>query len=165
MGKLTVGETIPEASTMYSHVPVIETIFALFDIQTVLEFGMGFGSTPFFVKHSKHVTSIEMNSGEWYTKMCTELKEYDNFIPVLCLGEFEYKKLALREWYDFVFVDGHGDSRWSVINDMFEKTNLMVAHDTETTTYKWDQVKLPSGWKWIDLKFANTWSSIIMKVA
>lgn len=152
--------------TIESHLPILEKVFRIKQINTVLEFGMGMGSTVFFLNKCKDLTSIEMKNEPWHKKMSdwyTINKTSCKFNPILALGPDTYKNLTYEPWYDLIFVDGHGLTRWNVINDMFSRTDLMMAHDTQQPTYQWSRVKLPPGWIWKDIKKFDVWTSIITK--
>ena len=52
-----------------THKPLINAIIGALNINSVFEFGCGFGSTPNFLEKCKEVFSIEMQSEEWYEKV------------------------------------------------------------------------------------------------
>lgn len=124
-----------------SHLPLLEEIFKLKKIESVIEFGCGDFSTTFFVQNCPNVTSIEMQTEEWYRKISNQFKDAPNWKGVLCLGPHEFSKLNIYKKVDLCFVDGHGDSRPDVINFMQPYTNIFVAHDTETFTYYWGRIR------------------------
>ena len=147
--------------TIESHLPILERIFKIKPINTVLEFGMGMGSTPFFLNNAKHLTSIEMQSKEWYDRVVDNYGHYSHFKPHIALGPYAYADVTLEPPYDLIFVDGHGDSRWKVINDMFNHTSLMVIHDTQQPSYGWDKVVRPKFWSWMDIREQPTWTTVL----
>jgi len=111
------------------------------DIENVVEFGMGYYSTKLFVDRVKKVTSIEMQTKEWFNKIESEFKDHAKWTPVALIGPFEFLGHKYPEKIDLVFVDGHGDSRPECINFMVEKRcRVIVAHDTEEQSYRWDKV-------------------------
>lgn len=122
-----------------SHLPLLEEIFKLKKINSVLEFGMGDFSTDFFVNNCSDVTSIEMQTEEWFHKTYEKYKDHANWKGVLCLGPQEFKTLSYKK-IDLCFVDGHGDSRPDCINHMQTYSDIFVAHDTETFTYYWGRI-------------------------
>jgi len=58
-------------------IPVLEVAFAVYQIDTVLEFGCGIWSTGCFVRNSKHITSIE-NVEEWVEFVKKEYNHKNN---------------------------------------------------------------------------------------
>lgn len=130
-----------------THIPVLNEIFQFLEINNVLEFGMGNNSTPLLIKSCKgHVTSVEMQQQEWYETVVEQnLSNDDKWTPILALGSHEILSNTdvVNKHYDLVFVDGHGDSRPECINHFFGKTDIIVAHDVETPSYRWELVNTP----------------------
>ena len=127
-----------------THIPVFEKLFATKKFSRILEFGLGFGSTPFLLEHCDHLTSIEMQSKEWYEKVHLELKNNPKWESHMAIGPYEFQRLGLaEESYDLVFVDGHGDSRPEIINRFFGKCNTIITHDFETESYRWYLIQQP----------------------
>lgn len=151
---------------MYSHIPTLETLMALGSIKTALEFGSGLSSTGIFLSGGVQLTSIEMcEQREWYDKVKKEFSNYESFNYVYLPGADAFKNWnGYADRYDLVFVDGHGSSRHAQINFALDKTNLIIAHDTQNKDYEWNRVVLPDNWIWIDLKWNPEWTSIIRKV-
>jgi hypothetical protein len=147
--------------TIESHLPVLDKIFKLVPVEFVLEFGMGFGSTPFFLDHGCSLTSVEMQNKEWYDKI-TQKFQSGKFNPILSLGPYSYRNLTFKSYYDLIFVDGHGESRWAVINDFQTKTNLFVVHDTQEKSYQWDKICISKKvWERKDFKDpSGVWTSV-----
>ena len=155
-----------ELTGFASHLLALEDAFATRKISTVYEFGMGFSSTPFLLKHvltyDGHLISVEMQNAEWFERVVDEHKPTRNFTPLCMLGP--YKAIEhLENWpgnFDLVFVDGHGDSRWRAVNTAFNKASLIIAHDTEAASYYWDRINVPSSWTSYTYKDLNTWTTV-----
>lgn len=143
-----------------SHIPVLETLFKNREIKRVLETGSGFGSTVFFMNRCESVLSIEMQSEDWYEKVKeavgSKVKLVKEMDPVKAVGIIK----ALPEKFDLAFIDGHGANRWAQANAAFDKTDLVVVHDTEAMIYQWEKVILPKGWFWADITNYETWTSV-----
>lgn len=120
-----------------THLPVFEKLFEKYPIKTVLEFGCGEFSTSFFIQHASYVTAIEMQSEDWYKRV---KKAHPSVDLRLALGPFKWKEQPLMSHYDLIFVDGHGDSRPECINWAQDRTDIIVAHDTEHPYYRWELV-------------------------
>ena len=135
---------------LYStHLDVLRTIFSNVKIETVLEFGTGLYSTKFFVENSKKITSIEMQDEIWLNKVNESIKN-ENWTPILCLGELSFKNLTYNEHYDLCFVDGV--NRAECINFMENKTDIIVAHDTEIGCMWYPHVNLSSDYLKFDYR-------------
>ncbi len=127
-----------------THIPVFEKLFAVKNFPRILEFGLGFGSTPFLLQNCEHLTSVEMQSKDWYEKVYQSLKDNSKWEAHLAVGPNEFEKLGISDLgYDLVFVDGHGDSRPEVINRFFGKCSTIVTHDYETPSYRWHLIQKP----------------------
>lgn len=151
---------------LYStHLPILEQIINNFDIKTVVETGMGFFSTKLFIDNCDKIISIEMQSDEWFDKICFEYKDSKNFLPLKMIGTIgacEYLS-SIKDRYDLIFIDGHGDNRWQQINSSFDISDLIVVHDTESEAYRWNLVRLPKEWKWYDIENFHPKTSVITK--
>lgn len=127
-----------------THLPVFEKLFGHKKYSKVLEFGLGFSSTPFLLKNCDNLTSIEMQSEEWYKKVNRELKDELNWRSYLALGPFEFEQIeVINESYDLIFVDGHLSSRPEIINRYFNKCDTIVTHDFEASIYRWNLIEIP----------------------
>ena len=114
-----------------SHLEILDFVFKNVKVKTVFEFGCGLYSTNFFVDNAKKVTSVEMQSEDWYNKVKSEIKSRKLDIsykpgPQDAITSF----VASDKKYDLVFVDGHEASRIDCVNASFDKATTMVIHDT-----------------------------------
>lgn len=137
-----------------THLPVLESILNNCPIESVFEFGSGFGSTPLFIERCKHVHSIEMQNDDWFHRVNEKFKECSGFTYEKAIGPrigIDIFKNTGRN-YDLVFVDGHGDTRWDCINKSFDRTNIIVTHDTNVPSYKWNLIEIPTGWEVYEYK-------------
>lgn len=146
-----------------THLPILSFITKHLDCDSIFEFGTGFCSTPFFSKNFKTVISIEMQDEEWYKKVA-ELDLPNTSIHCMLgmkLGLDYFETLPFK--FSCVFVDGHGGNRWECINKAFDKTDIIVTHDTETSGYEWHLVQKPNNFIWLDILNFNPWTSVITK--
>ena len=147
-----------------THLPLFEKLFNIKKFPKILEFGLGFGSTPFLLKNCEHLTSIEMQSQTWYNIFYSELKDENKWNCHLSLGSFEFQKLSvINDKYDLIFVDGHGDSRPEIINLFFEKCDTIVAHDFETASYRWSTIKKPIEYELYVFTELNPYTAVFTK--
>ena len=124
-----------------THMPVLEQVVAQYKPQSVLEFGMGLHSTTLFVASCPRVVSVEMNSLEWYDRTRSEVGGANNWNPHLFMGPVRWMadlpRAEPKQWYDLVFVDGHGSSRHAQILYGLAVSKLVVCHDTQEPSYHW----------------------------
>jgi predicted O-methyltransferase YrrM len=147
-----------------SHKPVLHALLKTCNIESVFEFGSGFGSTPIFVEGCKSVHSVEMQSEDWFVKVKEKLSSYENFKYDMMLGPIDaiVYFAGVDKKYDLVFVDGHGLSRPECINAAFSKTDIVVTHDTDVPSYHWERINLPEGWSKINYKVVP-WTTVFHK--
>jgi hypothetical protein len=148
-----------------SHLPALRWVFSKQKINTVFEFGCGNHSTDLFVTTCNKVESYEMQSEQWYKDILAKYKEKSNFILKFMLGPdlaIEHLKQQTAK-YDLIFVDGHGETRWKAVNIAFDKTDLIVVHDTEEGGYQWWKIEQPQNWTRIEVKIFPVWTTIFFK--
>lgn len=145
-----------------SHLPILKELFKIVPIKRVWEYGCGRFSTPLFAANCNEVIAIEMQSHDWFTTMQGELSQYPNLVLKEALGAWTALDVfkGLDERWDMVFVDGHGDSRWNCINLACDKTDIVVAHDTEAPLYGWDHIMIPNNFVEIRFKQYHPWTTI-----
>lgn len=137
-----------------THLPILRSLLSGGKIKKVLEFGCGHFSTRTFLEAGCELTSIEMQNESWFN----EMKEGHPDIR-LCLGPFDWRKEALADRYDLIFVDGHGDSRWDCLIWAKDHTDLIVAHDTEHPYYCWHKADM-SGFTETVHKIEPPWTTV-----
>lgn len=129
-----------------SHLNVFEKLFSSFEISTVLEFGLGSYSTPFFASHAEHVTSVEQESREWFDKMAREISA-QNWHSIYEPDPKQIFTTARHEGkcFDLVFSDGKADTRCQVANlAMAMGAPFVVLHDAEKVWYyRWNLLDIP----------------------
>lgn len=143
-----------------SFIPIINTLYpSLPSKESLFEFGLS--GTDVFVKKFKHVTSIETQNRDTFDEV--NKRHYSNLKLYCALGEKPGVDLLRRQKQKFscIFVKGHGGNRWECINESFNKTDIIITHDTETVGYNWHLVNKPPHFIWIDIKHYNPWTSVI----
>ena len=148
-----------------THIPILEYVLNNIENKnTIFEYGMGFYSTPLLSeKVDKVLFSVEMQDENWYKQIKNSNKLKNNVELYCMLGKDDaiefFKNLQIK--FDLIFVDGHGESRWKCINEAFGKCDIIITHDTETSSYNWHLVNLPNDYIWLDIKTYNPWTSVI----
>jgi len=137
-----------------SHLKILHCIFDHTPIKSVIEFGAGVNSTPFFLARAADVTSIETDR-RWLDEACaasTTLKtvwhpyhvesDFDGFKYLIGKGKLVDQK------FDLALVDGPYNTRRAVAQTFLccRAAKIIVCHDAERTEYKYDSVVLPPGW-------------------
>lgn len=130
-----------------SHLLVFEKLFETIRIGSILEFGMGLYSTPFFARHCDFLASVEQESMEWYRKTVDAVKS-PNWSP-----HFEADPDVIFEQYDrqnvrfdLVLSDGMASTRCRVANLALRRgVPFVVLHDAEKISYyNWNLLDIPA---------------------
>lgn len=146
-----------------THTPILQAILDNKNIASVFEFGCGLYSTILFAKKCKSVISVEMQSKKWHEKMKNKIPKNVNLL--YSPGAYDAIEMFrnMKEDFDLVFVDGHGDSRWKCINEAFLKSDIIVTHDVETASYNWHLVNKPNDWYYYEYDRLNPMTGIYFK--
>jgi hypothetical protein len=146
-----------------THIPILKSVTEQIDCHNIFEFGMGNYSTKLFAEKFKEVIAVEMQEEEWYKKMVME--KLPPHVTLLCgIGTqpaLDILNSMGNKRYSCIFVDGHGGNRWECINHAFNKTDVIVTHDTEYPGYNWHLVNKPPEYSWLDIKTYNPWTSVV----
>jgi len=138
-----------EPDNYASHLPILEKVFATFEIKKALEFGLGQFSTPFLVDHAEVVVSVEQESKEWYERIKAQIHS-GNWHPIFQPDPrvvFEHFD-ANNQHFDLVFSDGAAETRCLVANLAMERNvPMVILHDTEKIWYyKWNLLSIPANY-------------------
>lgn len=134
-------------------------------LDVLIEFGMGKYSTVLFSRYAQKVIAYEMQDLEWFKAMMDlkipNAKLLLSLGPKAAIDHFETLVFCMGT-PNYVFVDGHQESRHVCIQKCMEnKVPYIVFHDTEQGCYHYDEIKLLTGYVWIDIKDAVPWTSVI----
>lgn len=114
----------------------------------------------------------------WFFEMTMLLKEYSNWRPILVLGGnalfvanalalkqqfdkvqhdpsylFELKNICddvfAEDHYDIAFVDPGFHMRGALVNELFQRVPIIVAHDTNASSdvYGWTSIRVPPNYE------------------
>lgn len=144
-----------------SHLPVLEMLFHIRPIKRVLEFGVGGFSTDFF--NGKNIELVSVDDGkEWLDKFCDksnprhrQLLASANDMHKVLTGDLDGK------FFDLIFVDCAWQSRAPCAQSSFNRSEIIVWHDTQGGQYRWETVKIPETYQRFDFKFAPSWTSVL----
>jgi len=165
------------------HVQHFKKLFSQKRFKNVLEFGMGYG-TKYLIDNCDKITSIEFvltkEHLEWF-KICENLyKNYNSWEikkletpQSLIDADFEARRKDGHEvfsylkdlkrivyenvsnnTYDLIFVDTGFHPRADIINLLFGRTKVIVAHDTNARSgrYGWRRIHVPTDYVQVDMK-------------
>lgn len=164
------------------HVQHFRKLFSQKKFRNVLEFGMGYG-TKFLLDNCDKVTSIEFvltNEHLQWFDICKKLYKNYPFWKIKQLETpqslidadleartrnaheiFSYlddlKKIVFENvsnnTYDLIFVDTGFHPRADIINLLFGKSHVIVAHDTNARSgrYGWRRIQVPNDYKEIHM--------------
>jgi hypothetical protein len=123
--------------------PVLEAVCHVFNIDTALEFGCGLWSTSTLSRTCKNVISVE-NIQDWIDKMKIEQSHRKN-LTFVHYTEPMNMYLKDDDSYDLIFIDG--EDRIACLESAFDKSAIIVCHDTHATGQNWNQVYVPNNYK------------------
>jgi hypothetical protein len=151
-----------------THIPTNAMLLSHLKPKFIVEFGMGLYSTPLFAKFAESLVSFEMQSEEWYAKVVEGIRPQKDSVvlwktigPTLAIETFD-NIVKLKGIPDYVFVDGHGDTRHICIQHALDAgVTTIVFHDSEQECYQYENVVLPKGFTRLDVMDYLPWTSII----
>jgi hypothetical protein len=163
-------------------VKYFKIIFENSKIENLLEFGLGDG-TEFLLDNVSNVTSLEISvsqlNKDWFDKSVNKYKNYKwncvyieadesikkaNEIAQATRYPIKYKdhivelkkivdQYTTENKYDLIFVDPGFHNRGDLVNLLFNKTNIIAAHDTSRdenrilkNIYGYNIVKIPKNY-------------------
>ena len=50
---------------------------------------------------------------------------------------------------------------WKFINELYEKTDVIILYNSQKNNYNWYLVKKIENFIWLDIKMFNPWTSVI----
>tara|TARA_B100000900_G_C20474496_1_gene672798 strand:+ start:271 stop:885 length:615 start_codon:yes stop_codon:yes gene_type:complete len=124
--------------------PVLESIFNVFDINNTLEFGAGVWSTFSLIRNSKKVTSIE-NIKEWVQKVEDDYSHKNNLNVIHWTKPMNEYLKEITDNFDLIFIDG--DDRIECLRDSFNRSPIIVCHDTHQPKMGWADVDVPENYE------------------
>ena len=123
--------------------PVLKAVCHVFDIDHALEFGCGLWRTSTLARSCKKVTSVE-NIQEWIDKMKIEQSHRTNLSFVHYTDPMN-TYLKENNSYDLIFIDG--EDRIECLKDAFNKSAIIICHDTHAKPFNWGHVDIPTSYK------------------
>lgn len=166
MDKLILGMTDNEIRTCgyATHLPIVDFLLDHMKPKRVLEWGMGFYSTPLLIEKTRdQVCSIETTSEEWYKKIHDKYSLNPTFSMRSEFSENGALEILpnIGENWDLVFNDGDTFSR-HIIAQMAQYWNtVIVSHDTQEKQYFYNAILLREGWVWMDIMDYSVWTSVL----
>ena len=133
-----------------SHILVFKKILETYDINNVLEFGMGTYSTKYFADNCENVVSVEQEDRKWFDKINSEIKNPSLHTMFEIDPKFDKEEVK----FDLVFSDGAAATRYLVGNLAMERdVPVVVLHDSEQVWYyKWYKLNIGSSYSRFDFR-------------
>jgi len=155
---------LPKGDVYSTHLPILEAIKEWHgEFKNVLEFGMGMYSTPYLVNNCKILKSIETDSKEWF-KRIKDLIKADNWEPLVKIGprsEMDFYQSIKEIYWDLILVDGAAECRSSSAQISQDISSVVVCHDSDEPSDRYQDVLLKDGWIWLDIKDYVKWTGVI----
>jgi hypothetical protein len=109
-------------------------------------------------------SEIQINNIFEYGNSIYKTKLFSDKLNVSTI-EIDKETIFEEEFSTIVFIDGNPETRWKLINESFNKTDIIIVPDTEMSCYNWDLVKKPENneYYWLDIKIYNPWTSVITR--
>lgn len=124
--------------------PVLEAICHVYEINEALEFGAGIWSTFCLTRNCKSVTSVE-NVESWANKVYEEYGHRKNLTVVKWSQDMETYLDSINDNFDLIFIDG--ENRVNCLNKSFNRSPIIICHDTHQPILNWHLVNVPSSYK------------------
>ena len=155
----------PPIDPYATHIPILKKLLKVAEVKRVFEFGTGPNSTGLFMEHCALVVSVEQQNHAFAEKFAADHAKAPNLVVKHIPGIYAGNVYLARQkkTFDLIFVDGGFHHRAPNINAAFRKTSIVVAHDTESSSYNWGNVKMPAGWTRIDFKQTTPWTTVWTK--
>lgn len=140
-----------------THLRLLKFLMDNFDINSVVELGMGDHSTSFFRSYSGvNVVSVDSDIN-WVNKFKA------NDMHEVSAGSLLNFASSIDR-FDLAFVDGNpANERAACVQKLLTKCRVVVAHDTEPKSewsYGYNKIELPEGYIRIDDTKEIPWTSV-----
>lgn len=138
-----------------SHLPILIALSDYYKDGIVFEFGCGIFSSPLFAKFAKKLIFVEQTDEQWFHKtndICKRINEnVESFFEKNIGAQYDILNRSLNGKADMIFVDGFTHYRTDNINRCFLHTDLIVMHDSESTSwYRYDLINTPDNWGYVN---------------
>lgn len=150
--------------TWGSHRPALEVLIEHYNVKSVLEMGIGIGSTPTFFQYD-----LELVTWESEQKWIDTAKKYvDNYETkkhkIESVQKENYgarvKSVEVDE-FNLIFIDAH--DRIRAINNTFGKCDIIVSHDCEEPSYGWKDIVHSPDYEFIEVRGIVPWTWVWIK--
>ena len=152
-----------EVAESWSFIPVLDFLFCITPIRLVLEFGMGQGSTPYFLSKGVELHSVEDDPawmGQWKQKDNLKHKTWLRPLDKMAdLFDTDFKALP----YDLILVDSKPVSRVNITHKSFQKARIIVLHDTQRKepSFGCDNIKIDKAYDFVEFTFNPAWTKVL----
>lgn len=145
-----------------SHIMILDKIKKIIDYNTILEYGGGEYSTPYFMGiPGAEVTTIESQDYAWYQKI---IKINPNTLWMPDHDKVVEYTVTHNSKRDLVFLDSHQDLRHRLAPIVSDFTDIIVMHDSETASYKYHELPVDfKNWFYADFVLYRPWTGVLCK--
>ena len=151
--KYKLGESMIPYST---HQPILIHLLNTIKKGDVLEYGMGWNSTP--IMHTicgmqgRKLLSVETDK-EWFDKFAGYQGDNHNLLHVDCQELSKWNHPLFKEKYVIAFIDGSNNiSRQKFIETIKVNVDYFVIHDTEEAVHNFKYPEFTYGWDFSGFK-------------
>ena len=148
----------PDIKEFSTHWHITKKVLENNRIRKIIEQGSGYYSSGLFYDRKISTTTIEEMHEGWYQ---TVKNRYPRLNVLFMPSRGEFIKYLKRHKTDLLFVDGSEFARSLAVQEGFRQAKIIIAHDTEALVYRWDRIKLPKGWVWVDIEQWDPWTAVI----
>ena len=127
--------------------------------ENILEIGIDFFTIFFLLRKCNDIEIIETV----HENLALKLKEEEKKLNVNFYESEEAFELIrnLNKNYDCVFINTDEIMIWKFINELYEKTDVIILYNSQKNNYNWYLVKKIENFIWLDIKMFNPWTSVI----
>jgi len=124
----------------------------------ILEIGIDIFSIFFFDREFKEIEILETVEQNLVTKIDLD-KVSSRFYQID--DAVDYLHNVNKKKYDCVFINTNEKSIWKFINELYNKSDVIIIFNTEKNDYNWYLVEKPLNFVWLDIKMFNPWTSVV----
>jgi lipopolysaccharide biosynthesis glycosyltransferase len=154
-----------------THVEVLHSILASLKPapdEVLLEVGGGQFSTRLLLSTRASVFTLEQGQNvpeeanrDWIQRLRKMYGGRSNWHLMDLPGTTAWRSMAYPTEILFCFVDGNGDCRKEMVEFMLERAvPVVAAHDSETASFRYDEISAPFGYSVHDFRGREVWTRV-----
>jgi hypothetical protein len=154
-----------------THLEVLRDVLAVLHPTSrdiFLEFGGGNFSTGLLLSTGARVITVEQGQNvpakintDWLRRLRETYQEWATWDLMDLPGITAWRNAFYPPDAMLCFVDGNGDCRKEIVEFMLARqVRVIVAHDSETATFRYNQVATPAGYSVHDFRATEVWTRV-----